>query len=165
MNAKKINKEEGIIQSLYIGKKEIKSPKSKLKNHSNLSKTEIIEKTKLYFIEQNYLQTKYLHSELNASMRAILVDWMIEVCHDYNLKRDTLYEAVNILDRFLTKKAKLISKENLQLIGAICLFISSKKEEIQPLKIENLISLCANSFSKKDIEEMEFNILQVNFHK
>lgn len=149
------------MPSLNNEKESIKIQKIRFKINSNLSKTEISEKKKLYSIEPNYLQNKYLHSELNASMRAILVDWMIEVSHDYNLKRDTLYEAVNILDRFLTKKTNLISKENLQLIGAICLFISSKKEEIQPLKIENLIALCANSFSKKDIEEMEFSILQV----
>ena len=36
-------------------------------------------------------------------MRAILVDWMMEVCAEYQLKRDTFHLSVQLLDRYLSK--------------------------------------------------------------
>ena len=38
-------------------------------------------------------------------MRAILMDWMIEVCSVYLMKRDTYYLAVAYVDSYLSKKA------------------------------------------------------------
>ena len=36
---------------------------------------------------------------ITAGMRAILVDWMSELCYNYSLHRITFHTAVNILDR------------------------------------------------------------------
>ena len=36
---------------------------------------------------------------ITASMRAILVDWMSELCYNYSLHRVTFHTAVNLLDR------------------------------------------------------------------
>lgn len=58
-------------------------------------------------------------------MRAILLDWLIEVCEVYKLHRETYYLAVDYLDRFLSTNAK-ISKTRLQLIGITCLFVAAK---------------------------------------
>ena len=38
--------------------------------------------------------------EIRWDMRAILIDWMIEVAHDYKLKISTLQMAINFLDRY-----------------------------------------------------------------
>lgn len=35
-------------------------------------------------------------------MREILIDWMMEVCEEFMLKRDTLFIAVDYIDRYLT---------------------------------------------------------------
>lgn len=58
-------------------------------------------------------------------MRAILLDWLIEVCEVYKLHRETYYLAVDYLDRFLSTNSK-ISKTRLQLIGITCLFVAAK---------------------------------------
>lgn len=58
-------------------------------------------------------------------MRAILLDWLIEVCEVYKLHRETYYLAVDYLDRFLSTNTK-ISKTRLQLIGITCLFVAAK---------------------------------------
>jgi cyclin E len=65
------------------------------------------------------------HPCLQPRMRAILLDWLIEVCEVYKLHRETYYLTVDYLDRYLTIK-KNISKNHLQLIGITCLFIASK---------------------------------------
>ena len=41
------------------------------------------------------------HSALQPRMRAILLDWLIEVCEVYRLHRETFYLAVDFIDRFL----------------------------------------------------------------
>jgi hypothetical protein len=40
---------------------------------------------------------------LNARMRGILFDWMMEVGQEYALKRETMHYAMNIVDMFLSK--------------------------------------------------------------
>lgn len=42
-------------------------------------------------------------TEINDKMRAILVDWLIEVHLKFKLLSETLYITVNIIDRFLEK--------------------------------------------------------------
>ena len=36
-------------------------------------------------------------------MRAILIDWMMEVSNEFMLKKETLYLAINYTDRYLSK--------------------------------------------------------------
>lgn len=43
-------------------------------------------------------------TEVNAKMRAILVDWLIEVHLKFRLVPETLFLAINILDRYLERE-------------------------------------------------------------
>ena len=43
------------------------------------------------------------HLDLDARMRATLLDWMMEVCQDFLLKRETFSTAANLCDRFMSK--------------------------------------------------------------
>lgn len=49
--------------------------------------------------------------DINESMRAILVDWLVDVHLKFKLLPETLYLTVNIIDRFLVsnqiKRARL----------------------------------------------------------
>lgn len=56
------------------------------------------------------------HPHIQARMRAILLDWITEVCEVYRLNRETFYLAVDFIDRYLST-AKDIPKSRLQLIG------------------------------------------------
>jgi cyclin B len=40
--------------------------------------------------------------EINDKMRAILVDWLIEVHCKFKLQRETLFITVSIIDRYLS---------------------------------------------------------------
>lgn len=63
-------------------------------------------------------------------MRRVLVGWMGEVAVEYRLKPATLFQAVNLVDRFLTIES--ISKKHLQLAGCAALLLASKFEEVEP---------------------------------
>ena len=43
------------------------------------------------------------HPYVDGKMRAMLYDWVMEVCQDFALKRETFAAAVNLCDRFLGK--------------------------------------------------------------
>lgn len=65
------------------------------------------------------------HPTLQPRMRAILLDWLIEVCEVYKLHRETYYLAMDYIDRYLSIHHD-VPKNQLQLIGITCLFIASK---------------------------------------
>jgi transcription initiation factor TFIIIB Brf1 subunit/transcription initiation factor TFIIB len=93
-------------------------------------------------------------------MRAILIDWLALVCTKSKLCPEVLYLTVNILDRFLDKTKKKVTKKNLQLVGTACLFISSKYEDIYHVPVDDLVYLCDRAYSVEQIYEMETTILK-----
>lgn len=99
------------------------------------------------------------HPALHARMRAILLDWLIEVCEVYRLLRESLYLATDFLDRFLSKQSHT-SKQQLQLIGITCLFIAAKLEEIYPPKIAEFSYVTDGACTEDEILCQELVILK-----
>lgn len=80
--------------------------------------------------EARFLVTNYLTREgtlTTGMMRAILVDWLVEVQENFELYHETLYFAVKIVDYYLQNNNNT-PKEKLQLVGATALLIASKIE-------------------------------------
>lgn len=100
------------------------------------------------------------HSGLQPRMRAILLDWLIEVCEVYKLHRETYYLAVDYLDRFLTTATMKINKTHLQLIGITCLFIAAKVEEIYPPKINEFAYVTDSACTEDDLIQQELILLK-----
>jgi len=44
-----------------------------------------------------------IQTDINERMRGILVDWMVEIQIKFKLQSETLYIAVNLMDRYLEK--------------------------------------------------------------
>lgn len=78
--------------------------------------------------------------DINDSMRTILVDWLVEVSEEYKLNSETLYLAVNYIDRFLSFMSVVRAK--LQLVGATAILLASKFEEIYPPEITEFVYIC-----------------------
>jgi G2/mitotic-specific cyclin-B, other len=66
--------------------------------------------------------------DINGKMRAILIDWFIDVHARFKLRPETLHLAVNLVDRFLVLHR--VPRHDLQLVGIAALFIACKHEEI-----------------------------------
>ena len=67
-------------------------------------------------------------SEITWDMRATLIDWLLQVHLRYHLLPETLWIAINIVDRFLSKR--VVSLVKLQLVGVTAMYIAAKYEEI-----------------------------------
>ncbi|CAE8638503.1 unnamed protein product, partial [Polarella glacialis] len=79
--------------------------------------------------EENYQpRPDYMDSQvdINAKMRAILVDWLVEVHMKYKLKTETLFMAVNLVDRYLVQRQ--LTRKRLQLCGVTAMLIAAKFE-------------------------------------
>lgn len=99
-----------------------------------------------------------VQSDVNANMRGVLVDWMVEVAEEYKLVSDTLYFSVSYIDRFLS--LNLLSRQKLQLLGVSAMLIASKYEEIKPPEVEDFCYITDNTYNKEQVVEMEADILK-----
>ncbi|XP_055489670.1 G1/S-specific cyclin-E2 isoform X1 [Leucoraja erinacea] len=100
-----------------------------------------------------------LHPSLQPKMRAILLDWLIEVCDVYTLHRETFYLAQDFFDRFMFTQEN-VHKSKLQLIGIASLFIAAKLEEIYPPKLNEFAYVTDGACTETEILDMELIILK-----
>ena len=113
-----------------------------------------------YQVSPSYMD---LQTHLNPKMRAILVDWLVDVCLKFQLLPGTLFLTVNVIDRFLSKV--VIGRNQIQLVGIAALMIVAKFEEIYPPNLTDYVGVCDNAYTKKDILDMESLILvTLNFN-
>ncbi|KAF8591142.1 hypothetical protein K439DRAFT_1328105 [Ramaria rubella] len=96
--------------------------------------------------------------EINWEMRQTLVDWLLQVHLRYHLLPETLWIAVNIVDRFLTKR--VVSLVKLQLVGVTAMFIAAKYEEILAPSVDEFVFMTENGYQKDEILKGERIILQ-----
>ncbi|NXP15482.1 CCNB1 protein, partial [Thinocorus orbignyianus] len=105
------------------------------------------------------IRPKYLAGqEINGNMRAILIDWLVQVQMKFKLHQETLYMTVGIIDCFLQNNA--VSKKMLQLVGVTAMFIASKYEEIYPPHVEDFAYVTDHAYTTLQICQMEMKILQ-----
>jgi len=113
------------------------------------------ESSTMYRLRCNFMSQQ---TDIHEKMRCLLVDWLVDVHYKFDLRPETLFLAINILDRML--QLRPISKKKLQLVGIICLEIASKYEEIYPPTIQDYQAICANAYPREDLIKMERVILQ-----
>ncbi|KAL4881547.1 cyclin-like protein [Aspergillus karnatakaensis] len=95
--------------------------------------------------------------DLEWKMRGILVDWLIEVHTRFRLLPETLFLAVNLIDRFLS--AEVVALDRLQLVGVAAMFIASKYEEVLSPHVANFSHVADETFSDREILDAERHIL------
>ncbi|KAJ2494520.1 G2/mitotic-specific cyclin, partial [Coemansia sp. RSA 2052] len=77
--------------------------------------------------------------ELTWEMRRVLVSWMIQTHYQLRMLPETIFLAVNIIDRFLSKRQVAVAK--FQLIGVTALMLACKYEETTTPHIEDFVFL------------------------
>ncbi|VEN40363.1 unnamed protein product [Callosobruchus maculatus] len=97
--------------------------------------------------------------DVTSDMRTILVDWLVEVAEEYRLSTESLYLAVNFIDRFLSYMSVVRTK--LQLVGTAAMFLASKYEEIYPPAIREFVYITDDTYTKRQVIRMEQLILKV----
>ena len=155
INNKKKEKEKEIFKFNFSNNEENMSYSGEYLNeiYSNLL---LDEKELNYKPKIGYMK---LQNDINEQMRAILIDWLIEVHYRFRLKSETLYQTVWIIDTYLTIFP--IIRARLQLLGIASLLISCKSQEIYYPQLNELIDITDGAYIKEELIEMETHILKV----
>lgn len=90
--------------------------------------------------------------DINEKMRAILIDWLIEVHDKFDLMGETLFLTVNLIDRFLSQKT--VVRKKLQLVGLVSMLLACKYEEVSVPVVGDLILISDKAYSRKEVIEM-----------
>ncbi|KAI1776237.1 cyclin-like protein [Hypoxylon cercidicola] len=103
-----------------------------------------------------------IQTELKWSMRSVLIDWVVQVHSRFGLLPETLFLAVNFIDRFLS--LKIVSLNKLQLVGATALLLAAKYEEINCPSVQEIVYMVDGGYTIQEVIKAErFMLCMLNF--
>lgn len=110
--------------------------------------------------EEKFILKKYMNrqTDINSDMRAILVDWLVEVQMTFEVSHETLYLAVKLVDHYLMEVT--CKRDKLQLIGSTAFLIAAKFEEPYPPCVDDFLYICDDIYQRKEMLAIEISILQ-----
>ncbi|KAI1296543.1 G1/S-specific cyclin-D3 [Halotydeus destructor] len=98
-----------------------------------------------------------VQTKVQIHMRKILANWMLEVSEELECNNCVFPLAMNYVDRFLA--IMTVNKEQLQLLGSVCLLVASKLRQSRPIHPETLVFYSDYSFTLSDITTWEMLLL------
>ncbi|KAI3403719.2 CLB2 [Candida oxycetoniae] len=116
--------------------------------------------TYFYELETRMLpDPNYINNQKNykPKMRSILVDWMVEMHLKFRLLPESLFLAINTMDRFMS--IEHVELEKLQLLATGSLFIAAKYEEVFSPSVKNYAYFTDGSYTEEQILQAEKYIL------
>lgn len=98
--------------------------------------------------------------ELQWYMRPYLVDFLIEIHQQYRLRAETLHLAMNIVDRYVSKR--IVYKKHYQLVGCVALWIAAKFEDAKDRvpTVDDLCAVCCSAYEQVAFIQMEGHVLE-----
>jgi len=101
---------------------------------------------------------------VNGKMRAVLIDWLVEVHSQFKLLPETLYMTIFLIDRYLQAEGLTVKRNRFQLLGVTAMFTASKVEEMYAPEINDFVYITDNAYTAQEIRQMELRVLQaLNF--
>jgi len=100
-----------------------------------------------------------IQQEIQWFMRPYLIDFLIEAHAAFQLLPETLFLAVNLLDRYCSRR--VVYKRHYQLVGCAALLIAAKygdRKERVPM-IKELKSMCCSLYDEEMFTQMEWHVL------
>lgn len=101
-----------------------------------------------------------IQTEIQWFMRPYLLDFLLEAHHAFQLLPETLHLAVNLLDRYCSRR--VVYKRHYQLVGCAALLVAAKygdrKERVPTIR--ELKSMCCSLYDDDMFTQMEWHVLQ-----
>ncbi|KAH8926545.1 hypothetical protein BT69DRAFT_972585 [Atractiella rhizophila] len=122
---------------------------------------EYVKEIYCYMMElENNPKADYMErqDDLNWRMRGVLIDWLIDIHGKFRLVPETLFTAVNIIDRFLS--IRTIALVKFQLVGLVALMIACKYEEIICPALSNFLYMAEDGYSEEEFLKAETFVLE-----
>lgn len=97
--------------------------------------------------------------QVRPSMRAILIDWLVQVHERFHLLPETLFLTVNYIDRFMSVKS--VALDRFQLVGAVALFLAAKYEEINCPSVQEIAYMVDHGYTVDEILSAERYMIDI----
>ena len=91
--------------------------------------------------------------------RSKVASWLLEFEDEFGLSQDTIFVAVNYMDRYLSQVST--KRSLLQLLAMSAILVASKLHEACPLLVSDLRELADGTYAESDIKLMELELLRV----
>jgi hypothetical protein len=101
--------------------------------------------------------------EVTPRNRRTVVNWLIRVHSEWQMMGETLFNAIYCFDCVLSQVP--IPKSDVQLVGAVCLWMCAKLDEIRYPSVRDFKSSCRMAHARarfEDYEKLVFRTLQFN---
>ena len=108
-----------------------------------------------YLAKPNYMIKS--QKDVNEKMRAIMIDWLIDVHLKFKLLPETLFLTVNLIDRYL--ELVPVPRQKLQLVGIASMLIACKYEEIYSPQVKDFVLVTDKAYTREEVLEMEGKLL------
>ncbi|KAF4730302.1 glycosyl transferase [Perkinsus olseni] len=109
-------------------------------------------------LDPNYLENRGYR--ITPRMRAMLVDWLVDVLLKWEIRDEALHLCISLVDRFLYKSEGVVDVGKLQLVGVCCAMIASKMQNSFSPEIESLMRICDGAYDVSQVEQMEHTIIR-----
>jgi hypothetical protein len=136
---------------------------SPVKNESSLNLVEKLHKDNRrdeYSEWLKKLESKYsikqpisIQTDVSRNMTYVLFEWLYSVNESFKFCPETFFLCIYNVCRFLM--VHNIDRKNLQLIGISSMMIAAKYEEVSQPEIDEYVNICANTYTTKQIVDME----------
>lgn len=104
--------------------------------------------------------------QITTTLRARMIDWMIEVLTNFKCDDQTFFLAVNLQDRYLKNVSTPKEISDLHITGVTCMFVASKFEDIYPLKMKTIYEKIAHQkLEINKIKALELDIMKTIQYK
>lgn len=97
---------------------------------------------------------------MHPSFRASLVNWLTQLHSRYRMRDETLFRAVDILDRLLNNREHRIARSWLQVMGLAAFLMASKMEETEHPSAADLVILTDRVVTEAQVTDAETAIVQ-----
>ena len=114
--------------------------------------------TKEQLLKIDNFLSKQIH--FNYKMYLILIDWILEITRKFKCQNEIIFLTVSILNQYINK-VNNIKKDEIQCVGVTSFWIACKREGDDSADLYDLAYICADAYTKKQILNMEENILFV----
>jgi hypothetical protein len=111
--------------------------------------------------ERQFTIGRYLYNQpaITPHMRAVLVDWLVQVNNEFENQLETFFLAIKMVDKFLNNGPQ-VPRAEVQLVGVACLLLASKLEETHYPDLIELLYLCDGIYTREQLLDMEAIILR-----
>ena len=97
------------------------------------------------------------HPTVDWDARCNAVGYIIELQMKRRLSQETMFHAIGMLDRFLAKEE--CPRNILVTVALVCLWVSEKLYELEPMTFDELGTLSEGHFDKAMLEELELVVV------